>query len=397
MKGRKVKIRKLQSASDKTHQTKKTALGQRLNLKRRLKRHKQKHLMWAFAFVAVLALLLLFLVAQKNATHQPAPITSKPPKHGQSVPKSATKPQAPSAQPQVGSTQPELVYQPEPGASAQNPALSPDSQTMLFTVFHSGYNKGSADLRLLPLQGARNVTKLVDDPGASAVNLPGSSWNARTGRIAFASDRQDRDEIWTITPNGQDLFRVTNHPGDSGFIEPSFSPDGNQIVFEEDTGKSEDTQTGSILRVNSDGNNLTRLIDGPATNTDNRQPNWSPSGDRVLFQRKQRGAQQWTLYTMNSDGSDLRAITDGTSDDTDASWSPDGKFIVYSSNHGNLSAANLFIVPANGGEPHRVTTDNSRYDGAVSWSPDGNWFYYESKTDAAEGAPTEIWRVAASK
>lgn len=43
------------------------------------------------------------------------------------------------------------LYAPEGPASAQNPAFSPDGQTILFTLFHRGYNAGPAGLYLLAL------------------------------------------------------------------------------------------------------------------------------------------------------------------------------------------------------------------------------------------------------
>lgn len=295
------------------------------------------------------------------------------------------------------STSPEMLYEAEGGASAQNPALSPDGQTVLFTVFKDGYNKGSADLRTISIQHPHDAHILLSDAGFAAVNLPGTSWSPVTNRIAFASDRQDHDEIWTSSPAGTDLTRVTHHTSDSAYIEPSFSPDGSRLTFEEDTGSSESTQTGSIRVVNANGSGLIRIVDGPGTNTDNRQPNWSPKNNQILFQRKARDADHWTLYTIAPDGSNMKAVTDGSSDDTDASWSPDGRSIVYSSNHGGLPSANLFIVSVDGGEPQRATVDTGRYDGAVSWSPDGNWLYYESKGDGSEGTPTAIWRVQVPK
>ena len=303
---------------------------------------------------------------------------------------SATGAQAPAAL-SVRPDGAELVYIPEEPASAQNPLYGPNSTRLAFTLFHEGYNDGPAGIFLLTPESP--PSPLIDEPGQDCVNLPGSAWNAPTDRIAFSSDRAGREEIWTIRPDGTDLTRVTEHSEDLYFIEPSFSPDGEWIVFEADQGVPDDRQQGSIWKVRSDGSDLTVLTDGPAGGTDDRQPNWSPFGDRILFQRRTPGSEDWNLFTMAAGGSDIRQVTTWAGSDTDASWSYDGAWIVYSSDHGGLERPSVFVIQADGGEPLRVTSDPSAADGAPCWSPDGNWIAFESHEDDAH--PASLWRIAA--
>ncbi len=286
---------------------------------------------------------------------------------------------------------------PPSGVSDQNPAFSPDGQTILFTRFHQGYNDGPAGLYLLSFGGGEPVVLLYEEDQDS-VNLPGAAWVALSppgseGRITFSSDRQDTDEIWTMAGDGAGLFRVTQHVTASYFIEPSFSPDGQWIVFEVDPDAPENQQQGSLYKVRADGAELTALTDGPAGGTDDRQPNWSPAGDRILFQRRAPGSDDWNLYTLATDGSDVQQVTAAPSSDTDASWSPTGGCIVYSSDHGELSEANIHVISATNGVPIRVTY-NSTYDGAPSWSPDGSWIAFESAGSQIEESPSALWRIA---
>ncbi|MGC0418030.1 hypothetical protein [Embleya sp. AB8] len=293
----------------------------------------------------------------------------------------------------------ELLVDRDGTNSAQNPAFSPDGASMVFTVFHSGYNAGGAALRVLPAGGGPART-LLDEPDKAAVNLPGTSWHA-TGGITFASDRAGApEEIWVVKPDGGEPVRVTRHSGPSTYLEPSFSPAGDWIVFQEATPAVEAKplpdggELGSLWKVRPDGTGLVRLLDGPATATDNRQPNWSPKGDRVVFQRRAKNAQSWALYVLNSDGTGLRRVTHDVGEHTDATWSPDGRSLVFSSTAGGLEIPQVFVANADTGDVKRVTHNDTGYDGAPSWSPDGKWIAFESHPGAAD-APTSLWRIPA--
>ncbi len=91
---------------------------------------------------------------------------------------------------------------------------------------------------------------------------------------------------------------------------------------------------------------------------------------------------------------DIRQITDSSYGNTDASWSADGQWIVYSTDHGGLEHPSIFIVSVTGSEPIRVTNDPDHEDGAPSWSPDGQWIYFESHTTTDEESRSGIWRIA---
>ncbi|MFQ5434766.1 MAG: TolB family protein, partial [Anaerolineae bacterium] len=283
---------------------------------------------------------------------------------------------------------------PPGNASDQNAAFSPDGTQIVFTRFENGYNIGPAGLFRLDL-AAGDITRLTPPEDQDNVNLPGSAWNAAANRIVFASDRLEADDLWQIAPDGSDFRRITAHEGAPWYIEPSWSPDGAWIVFEADADRPDDRQQGSIWKVRADGTGLTILTDGPAEGVDDRQPNWSPAGDRILFQRRDPGSEDWDIYTMAPDGSDVRLVTNQSSSDTDASWLPDGRFIVYSSDYGDLLTPNIYIIPAAGGEPVRVTFSSTNEDGAPSWSGDGRWIAFESHPGEDEDTPSALWRIAA--
>ncbi len=270
--------------------------------------------------------------------------------------------------------------------SFQNPTWSPDGKSLLYTRFWNGYNEEPADLMIIDLE--KNKVKTLVSDGSGNINLPGSSWNARTNTIVFSSSRNPHDEIYIIKDNGNpgDEKKITNRLNKVAY-EPSISPDGQWIVFESHL--LDEEGEGIIVKYKVDGSESYQELTEP--NDDCRQPNWSPTGDLILYQKL--SPEQWDIWVMNEEGENHRKVTTGTGDKTDASFSPDGQCIVYSSDEEDIDFANLFIIPVSGGNAIKIS-NYSGYDGAPSWSPDGNRIAFESsKADPDGSTGTTIWVI----
>jgi TolB protein len=312
--------------------------------------------------------------ASSSPPTQPLPDAATPPSPDAATPDALAMPDGAPPQPETTHRVP-IAF----AGSLQNPCWSPASDRLAFTRFAGGYNGGQSGIAVVARAGG-SASVVIDD-GAQNVGLPGC-WNGTSNKIVYSSDVVDTDEVWIINPDGTGAHRVTHRSGAQAF-EPSLSPDGQQVVFESHP-QGVSTQ-GTIWKIRVDGSGLTQLT----RSADDREPNWAPAGDRILFQSLRSG--NWDIWTMATDGSDLVDVTHSVAEDTDASWSPDGRFIVYSSNEGGLNLAALFVIPAAGGAPVRVTQTN-RYEGAPAWSPDGRAIAFESSTGDPDGsAGTEIW------
>lgn len=268
--------------------------------------------------------------------------------------------------------------------SVQNPAWSPESNYIVVTNFLNGYNTSPSDILIFDINNETTV-KLISD-GSANVNLPGSVWNGIIHKIIFSSSREPHDEIYMIDDNGAlgSEEEITER-SDKMAYEPSFSPDGQWIVFESHLLDQEGN--GVITKYKTD--KTSSYIELTGANDDCRQPNWSPSGDLILFQKYENA--QWDIWTIDTLGGNKMKVTSGSGDKTDASFSPDGKYIVYSSNESGEKYANIYIVPSAGGASVRVTKSDS-YDGAPSWSPNGKKIIFESSVYDPE-KPT-LWTPA---
>ncbi|MBI2504746.1 MAG: PD40 domain-containing protein [Candidatus Latescibacteria bacterium] len=177
------------------------------------------------------------------------------------------------------------------------------------------------------------------------------------GKIAFASDRDGNQEIYTMNADGTGLTRLTSH--DFVDYNPSWSPDGNRIAF-----RSQRTGNGDIYAVNEDGSGLTRLTSHPAADG---LPSWSPDGAKIAFISNRDGNLNFDIHTMNADGSGVTRLTSDGALDTDPSWSPNGMKIVFTSfRTGN---GDIYVMDPDGSGQNRRTFDEA-HDGEPAWSPD---------------------------
>ena len=210
-------------------------------------------------------------------------------------------------------------------------ALSPDGKQLAFV---SSRGTGSADIWVLDLQTKkeRNLTR------APSSFRP--SWSPDGKWIAFSSDRNtpvrrdnerfeqtDAVSIYLMRADGTDVRRITS--GDKFAGSPKWSADGKRIVFYEmsipDTfygrlsprraraGKLVDSQ---IVSLDVATGTRQELTSGPGLKV---SPQFL-SGNKIAYVQK-TGPRTGLAFTTGDQGADgpMR----------NASWSPDGKWVVY--------------------------------------------------------------------
>ncbi|HEX8197875.1 MAG TPA: hypothetical protein VF571_16915 [Pyrinomonadaceae bacterium] len=169
--------------------------------------------------------------------------------------------------------------------------------------------------------------------------------------------------------------------------EAYFSFDGKRLIFQS---KREPYQCDQIFTMNIDGSNIRRVSNGEGRTTCSY---FFKNGKRVLFASTHAGGKEcpppvdyskgyaWAIYpsydifTARSDGSDLKALTNAPGYDAEATVSPNGRQIVFTSTRdGDLD---LYAMDANGKNVRRLTTELG-YDGGAFFSPDGKQIVYRS-------------------
>ena len=73
------------------------------------------------------------------------------------------------------------------------------------------------------------------------------------------------------------------------------------------------------------------------------EASWSPDGKHIVFISYRDGNGQ--IYVMNADGSNQIRLTNGTDNYGQPAWSPDGKKIAFTTNNGNNTNTTIQYAP----------------------------------------------------
>jgi Tol biopolymer transport system component len=302
------------------------------------------------------------------------------------------------------------------GLRGPNPAPVGESRTKIFSV-----NPDGSDERVLS-----NTTTPDIDPAFSPDGT----------KIAFVGQRNNEvgqpanPEIYVANNDGDlggpDLTRLTFNDGTlalppglppglpsrrSAFAatdrQPSWSPDGKEIVFHsgretsfaEGTTPAVDVEIYKMSATEGERGSLTRLTTSRGQDS---IPTWSPDGTKIAFQsaRVTNSFFNLEVFTMNPDGSGVTNVTNspGTPDDPatagredsdaidrDAAWSPDSSQLAFTSTRDNEVPGNqnfeIYKANRDGTNPVRLTLNASGdtpegepyqdYDAVPTFSPDG--------------------------
>lgn len=230
----------------------------------------------------------------------------------------------------------------------------------------------------------RRIVPLILLGAALFVTPAHATFPGKNGRIAFLVG----PDIYTMNPDGSDVRQLTHMSADRAANWEFWSPDGKQIVFNE--GPAAASGVGEIWLMNADGSNQ-RLVLVEENFSDDR-PSFTPDGNSILFNRCRRLAEECAIYRIGVDGSGLRALTKYELGilDLSASASPDGQSLLFTGiSHDGIIAA-LFLKGSDGSPLQRLTPVPLS-PRQPNWSPDGKTIAFS--THCCNPQNQEIWTV----
>ncbi len=250
---------------------------------------------------------------------------------------------------------------PEPAAEAPPPSWSPDTATVLFTSSRSG------DSEVYVQRGvAGEAVNLTRDPAPDI----GSSWTPDGTGILFQTIRDGNREVYRMAADGSEPLNLSRHPDDDLLAETS--PDGSRIVFFSTRGERPapgEPYPGNLWTMKPDGSEQVRITDRRVGSSFGGA--WSPDGRSLVFSRF-IAPEDTELFVLDVTTGEERRLTTRPGSEGGARYSPDGTRIAY--HHQVGDTARIAVMDADGGGTRYVTNGGLHY--VPSWSPDGRWLIF---------------------
>ncbi len=253
------------------------------------------------------------------------------------------------------------------GAADEEPAWSPDGTRIAFWRAPQEKSAGiwvanadGTDAHPL-LQTQDSIEAIAWSPGGSKI-----AW-VDVGSPPFSGTELDfPQDLYAMSSDGTGATAIVT---DGQVTDFAWSPDGNHIVLERQSGLPDYRLGYDLSVVSVDGTGETPLTQDHIS----MDPAWAPGGTMIAFVGSSSGGwKQRDLFVMNADGSDRKQITTGAGAVENPTWSPDGTKIAFATfPNADGSACELTVVDPDGSNPVAIA-DKSSLSGCpigISWQP----------------------------
>jgi uncharacterized protein (TIGR01244 family) len=280
-----------------------------------------------------------------------------------------------------------------------SPAMSPDGKLVAYTVREVNWEENSYETEVWIADVATGANRQLTNGKKSSAS---PKWSPDGGRIAFTSDRSDKQQIWIIRPTFGEAEQLTRE--EEGVGSFAWSPDGKQIAFtmtdpKAEAWKDRDKKYGEFESVDED-QRLTHLwiIDVESKKAKRLTKgsftvgsfDWSPDGKAIAFDHtvngdpSNGGTADISIVTL-ADAS-IRPLVTQAGPDSRPRWSPDGTKIAFSSAMAQpfyyYTNSHIAVVPAAGGTIVDLTKAFDENASPLAWLKDGILFAASQKTSA---------------
>ncbi|MFK7960780.1 MAG: S41 family peptidase [Phycisphaerales bacterium] len=232
----------------------------------------------------------------------------------------------------------------------RHPSISPDGSTVVFSW--------RGDLWSVGTDGGRAM-RLTSHPADETR----STWSPDGERIAFNSNRDGYNNIWTMRADGTDLQRVTDLDA-TATITDWAEVDGEEMILFSGRLDSDVYRDGRPYKVSPDGGPIHHVHGAFGVH-----PVASPDGERIMFaragyfdgweRRHYRGAENQDVWIADAAGEDFTRLTEWEGNDGKARWMDDDT-VLYLSDRADRSV-NLYR--RNVGQPETRARKLTDFDG----------------------------------
>lgn len=205
--------------------------------------------------------------------------------------------------------------------------------------------------------------------------------------LYFSTTRNGRLGIWNLRLNGKGGLRTVTM-GNTADYSPALKPKTDHIYYAAVLPGS--SAPAYIWNKPANGGMPEQLTEGS-------DPQWSPNGKKLLYVKGDVKKNKARIWVCDADGGNQTQLSVGSGEfnDIDASWSVDGKKIIFSSNRSLLKGKrnyDIYIMDSEGGNLVQLTTNGSHDDKPV-FGPDGQTVFFRSN----RGLVWDIWTMTINK
>lgn len=179
---------------------------------------------------------------------------------------------------------------------------------------------------------------------AECAYSPDGKWIVFTRKKTPAIDDKELD-LFAMRSDGSDVAQLTHAPGyDGGAF---FSPDGKQLVYRSDR-KGNDLLQIFVADIVRDGEGDVVALKNERQLTHDANVNWGPfwhpDGKHIIYATSLHGHANYELYLVRADGTLKTRITKKDGPDLLPSFSPDGKYLMWTSRRSRDGSPQVMIA-----------------------------------------------------